>query len=442
MHKEKISPDYEVYQWDSQKDFFDAIEQRLTAGFHIVKHIHLCVLLEKGKQKQLFSFLPLPEIDDRIEEKIQEWEEEIPLAEPNYDKSILNVISSIRKYYHRPIWYPSLKKWDKELAEKQYQNIIILLLDGLGMNILEKHLPADSFLKRHLEDVLTAVFPSTTAAATTSTKNGLAPIRTGWLGWENYFSEIRKNVVLFNGVDYFTDEPTGWDTYKVLPWVPFYADLEGVEGNIIEPDFHVHPYPFSKVLKSSLNQLKTSEKQIQYVYFQEPDTSLHSYGVDSEEVRQVCLSLNREIEKYASELPPSTLLFITADHGHTDVSVIELYRCQTILKMLKRPPANDSRCIVFSVKEEYQSVFPEIFNGLFGYAYCLYPSKVAIEKGYFGKDTDEACPRCEELLGDFVAIGIRNYYFNYKGERADIFKSTHAGLTADEMFIPQIIYRK
>ncbi|UKI50367.1 MAG: hypothetical protein L6U99_02720 [Clostridium sp.] len=43
----------------------------------------------------------------------------------------------------------------------------------------------------HTEDLI-SIYPSTTAAATTAAISGLAPLESGWTGWQNYVKEINQ----------------------------------------------------------------------------------------------------------------------------------------------------------------------------------------------------------------------------------------------------------
>ena len=54
---------------------------------------------------------------------------------PDYNHSILNLITSILKYYKVSTQYNTLEKID-QLLEKQYKNIVLIILDGMGENIL------------------------------------------------------------------------------------------------------------------------------------------------------------------------------------------------------------------------------------------------------------------------------------------------------------------
>ncbi|MDE6656529.1 MAG: alkaline phosphatase family protein, partial [Anaeroplasmataceae bacterium] len=169
---------------------------------------------------------------------------------------------------------------------------------------------------------------------------------------------------------------------------------------------------------------------------------MHEFGTCDNKVVEEINEIDITLEWYAKKLPKDTLLIISADHGHTNIKNIDFYACTPLLKMLNRRPSNDSRCITFSVKEEYRSIFPKRFKELFGYAYDIMPSSEAMHQEFFGKKEEIPHTRVYDFLADFVAVAKNEYCFNYKGEDEFAFKSHHAGITADEMLVPVIVFRK
>ena len=59
---------------------------------------------------------------------------------PDYKNSIANLACSILKYYGIEPPNPTLPQADM-LLDRKYQNIVVILLDGMGTSSLEKHLP-------------------------------------------------------------------------------------------------------------------------------------------------------------------------------------------------------------------------------------------------------------------------------------------------------------
>lgn len=95
---------------------------------------------------------------------------------PDYENSILNLINSILHYYHVETKYKGIDVLDKRL-ERKYKNIVLIILDGMGENILNTFSP-NGFLKKHQVRKITSIYPSTTTAAMTTYYSGKPPIET------------------------------------------------------------------------------------------------------------------------------------------------------------------------------------------------------------------------------------------------------------------------
>ncbi len=432
----KINKNYTYYEYQNSHEMFAALDDFLKLGYVICDSIFLCVELVKNNDYVLLSYIHISNPNENIKTQIKALYTPCEVIYPNYDNTLLNVISEIRNNYGYDAKYRSFNLFDKP-----YSKVVLMILDGLGTNVLNSNLDSNSFLRKSFVNSCQAIFPSTTACATTTIKSGLTPISTAWLGWENYLKELNRNVVLFTGVNYYNDEPTGVLPVKYIPYNMFYDDMD-VDGFVVEPDFSNPKYKFDDLLKKSLNINHKYPKSIQYVYYQEPDGLLHSYGCYSLQVKDFLKEIDNKIKNYANSLDDDTILIISADHGHTDVNPIDFYACKPLLRLLKRPPSNDSRCITFSVIKSKEEEFEKLFNILFGSIYRLYKSQDAIDMVFFGNKSDLINPRSYDFLADYVAIANNKYYFNYKSIDNHIFKSHHGGITKDEMIIPICIFRK
>lgn len=111
---------------------------------------------------------------------------------PNYEHSILNLINSILKHYEVPTEYKGLPELEEEL-NKNYTNLVLVILDGMGEHILEKA-SENGFFRQNQKTVLTSVCPSTTTAAMTTYYSGKPPYVTGWIAMSQYFKELRKRI--------------------------------------------------------------------------------------------------------------------------------------------------------------------------------------------------------------------------------------------------------
>ena len=56
---------------------------------------------------------------------------------PDYKHCILNIITSILKYYNVETKHSSSKILDELLSKKNYKNVVFIILDGLGINIIK-----------------------------------------------------------------------------------------------------------------------------------------------------------------------------------------------------------------------------------------------------------------------------------------------------------------
>ena len=99
-----------------------------------------------------------------------------------YNKnSLVNLSNSILKHFEAESFHESIPAIDNLL--KGHKKIVAVLFDGMGQNIVRKHLKEDSFIRTHYVTTINSTFPPTTAAATTAFLTGKYPIETGWLAW-------------------------------------------------------------------------------------------------------------------------------------------------------------------------------------------------------------------------------------------------------------------
>ena len=247
-------------------------------------------------------------------------------AMPDYDKCLVNLSNSVLKYFGAETTAPTLKMADR-LLEKDYKNVVILLMDAMGTAAIEHHLEPDGFLRSHLTGSYSSVFPPTTVAATTSVMSGLYPDEHCWLGWDMYYPELDKNVTVFLNSDQLVEDKDG-NLIEPVPAADFhvgfrYTPYKSIVEKINEAGGKAYfsmPFlpPFPQDLDSILMRVEDlcsePDKKFIYSYWSEPDGTMHRYGPYSSEVHEVITALEKRLEEFASHLS-DTLLIITADHG-------------------------------------------------------------------------------------------------------------------------------
>ena len=121
----------------------------------------------------------------------------------DYSNCLVNLANSIEKKFGAETTAETLPLADKYLSKK-YKNVVVLLLDAMGISILEKHLKEEGFFRSHLAGEYNSVYPPTTVAATTSLLSGLYPNEHGWLGRKLFFKEFCRTIDIVTNTDAYT----------------------------------------------------------------------------------------------------------------------------------------------------------------------------------------------------------------------------------------------
>lgn len=418
-------------QFNNDIDFYEYL-----GDFPIINHYGLAIEIIKDNYNEILSYQridyenkSLLEIKKLLINDIKKHQ----ILFPDYNNSSLNIISSIRNNFGYSSKYPIIPN----LFNKKYKHVALLLLDGMGINVLNDNLSINGLFNKNLFTKLNCVFPSTTAASTTSIISGLTPLESGWTGWENYIKEFNRNIVLFSGENYYTKEKTGISGYDLMPYSPFFNDMN-ISSRLILPDYNKDNNSLKDLLKRSLEGFNNNDS-LQYIYFTEPDTTMHINGEDSNLTKEVLNKIEKDVSWYYNNLKEDTILIITADHGHINTNMLNMYKNKRLFNLLERNPSNDSRCLTFKVKNNKDKEFIELFNHFYSEIYDLYSKDEAIN--FFGDINEDINPRINDFLADYIAVAKSNYYFNYSNSN-HIFKSHHAGYTKEEMEVPVIVLRK
>ena len=363
------------------------------------------------------------------------------LVFPDYDHSLLNITQSILKHYHVNISYSTIEELDRRL-KKQPRNVVYVLIDGLGTEILKKHPREAAFLISKQRDILTTVFPSTTTSATVSAMTGLPPMTTSWIGWQQFIQEEGRHVIFFQNKDYYDENyQFDYDVANRYAKLTYHYDLIKQKN----PDVNVHEiFPafrqehhdtIAKQVKTCLRLLDDQEKHFVYLYWNHVDSLLHEFGTQVQEVKDEIRLVNHAIKELFESVSHDTLIVVTADHGHIDVETENIFQHEELTMMLKEKPALESRATAFYVKDEYMDVFPKVFDKYYRNHFVLYKSEELLDMDIFGQG--KMHPRLKAYLGDFVSIAIDRFAFGLTNKEPH--KATHAGLTKDEMLIPLIL---
>jgi len=381
---------------------------------------------------------------------------------PNYEESIVNL----------PNWILDYFKTGKSKIMEGKEKIILLIVDSLGLSLLEKYVkvnkdsPLSKLYVKGNYILLHSTFPSTTTTALTSLNTGLKPLEHAILGYTMFLKEFGAIVNMINFSPALDNRretllEAGLDLNSFLNSLTFFEKLnqEGIKGYVITRNF-LKNTALSKILHKgaevlsyvNLSDLFVTIKNhmrnckspsYTFAYWDALDTLSHIYGPDSEQVFAELDVLSFCLEKILNELDKDTLLMISGDHGSLKAEEIVKYDEQKELKeKLRLPPAGDSRAFF---------LFPK-------------PNKVDDVKNYFEDKLKDKflCMRIEEALdlklfgsgnmhdsfydrvGELLCLAKKNYVFQFRLKRVQeevTLKGFHGGLSYDEIFVPLIFTR-
>jgi len=369
---------------------------------------------------------------------------------PDWDNSILNVSATMQDYLGVTNDIPKLRPLQSALS-RGYKNVVLVVVDGMGMSILDRHL-SKSFLRSHVAQTVTGVFPSTTTNATTSLMSATYPAQHGWFAWAMNFADVNQTVMLFKNADYYTGEPMAMDDFARtrLPYINFYADANIDAYTLMPRQIQMKPNAgdigYFDNTRDMFHQLDTlcaaGGQKFVYTYHCDLDSTMHKYGPSSRQTKKMAKSLDRGFRKLAAR-NTDTLFVITADHGQIDVAgCVDIWRDADVMECLAQNISLDPRGAAFHIKSGMHDKFVAAMEK-YKPDFALYPTDDLINKNIFGPFAKN---RNREFLGDFIAIGTgTNKILSMAPGKENSSKTNapyrghHTGLTPEEMVLPLII---
>jgi len=333
------------------------------------------------------------------------------------------------------------------------ENVIFLIVDGLGDNYLQAN-GAGGQLAAHRRGAISAVFPSTTASAITTSFTGATPLEHGLTGWFTYFSEaacvgtplpfLRRGEKASLGIPpgRIFVEPSYFDTLAdrgiVVSWRPIIDSLYNVHhSGRAERRAYDNLAGF---LDETVNAVKSGPgRKLVYAYWWQLDALAHRHGVASAEVREHFAALDAMFAELLARLAGTdTIVVLTADHGFMDSPPEESIDLPAELGALLRFPLCGERRIAFCHVHDPKAFLGTAKSLLAGRA-DVRPSRELLEEGWFG--TGRAHPLIAERIGDVALVmnGRGTVKDWVSGEPRHLHIGNHGGMSEDEMNIPLVV---
>lgn len=359
---------------------------------------------------------------------------------PGKNKGILEVSSAIRRYFGLECAYepdPDVSGWLKKNA---FRCVIVFLIDGMGSSILEAHREETPFIHKYRIMDTETVFPPTTTAATTALLTGKSPKETGWLGWNQQFSEKNDQIILFRNISQYGDGCYPGFALETLPVTVIFEELnnKGIKADSVWPFFGRTNAcdSYQEMIETTASLAKDPEMRFLYVYWDAFDTFLHRNGPSSPMTGKILKEIDEELVKMTSELPDDAGMIILADHSQVDATHCHLDEDAELNACLLYPPSIEQRAAALFIRPEKKEIFPELFRRKLGDSFVLYSKEEVLNSDLFGEG--EAHPRFADFIGDYLAVAITPLQLDYGFGTA--VNGNHAGGMEEERIIPVILY--
>jgi hypothetical protein len=324
----------------------------------------------------------------------------------------------------------------------------VLLIDGLGWNLLRGHPEQAPFLISLPGRAITVGSPTTTVTSLTSFGTGLPPGRHGVFG---YTTRIPGTNELLNALKWpKAVDPTA---YQPHPTVFERAAKAGVAVTVVgERKFRTSGLTIAGLRSPSFQGADTlgervagaaeaaaAEQSLVYVYDGDLDTTGHRAGCGSAAWRHQLTMVDRFAEELFDALPAGTALVVTADHGMIDVDA------ERRIDVDDLPAMRDGVALVAG-EARFRHVYAEpgasldvlaAWRAVLGERAIVLSREEAVDAGWFGAVEGRVMDRIGDVVasvGGHSAVEMRSVF----PVEASLI-GLHGALTADEMLVPLLV---
>ncbi len=365
-------------------------------------------------------------------------------VQPAYgDRSLADVVPAVARALGKPLAgeHPS------SLVLPDAPAYVVLLVDGLGQQLLQRYAHAAPFLTSLRGSSGTAGVPSTTAVSLTSLGTGLAPGQHGLVG---YTARVPETGELLNHLQW--DKPVDPEAYQ--PHETAFEQLG--RAGIYTSAVNKKAFATSGLTRAAhrgaayrgadnpadrlLATLEAADgPSFTYAYDSELDKVGHQYGVASSEWLVELQLIDEFAEDLRAALPRSVRLLVVADHGMIDSpqeSRVELDRLPHLRKGVSLV-GGEARFRHLYVKPGALDDVTQAWREELGHRATVLTRDEAIARGWFGPVEERVAPRLGDVMvachDDVAIFSTRDF------PREQQMVGLHGSLTRDEMEIPLLI---
>ena len=328
---------------------------------------------------------------------------------------------------------------------------VVVLVDGLGYELLRQRSGHAPFLRSHLPAAsrIDCGFPTTTATSMGTFGTGLPPGAHGLVGYE----------VLVPGEDRMLNE-LSWENgpnpflWQPAPTVFEEVHAEGIDVTRVGPGFFDGSGLTNAALRggrfsagreldarveASLRAVRATPRALVYLYWGDLDKVGHVFGCASWEWGDELESIDRALASLAERVPSDTAVYVTADHGMVDAPHalrVDLAHDPELLTGV-RHVGGEPRSLQLYCEPGAADDVLATWQQRMGVRAWVASREEVIARGWFGPVRDEVVPR----IGDVLALMKDNFAVVHSGRtRPEVLalRGLHGSVTAEERSIPLV----
>lgn len=353
--------------------------------------------------------------------------------------------------------------FENPLGIEPAARICLLLIDGLGDELLRTHAQAASFLASLRREPLTAGFPATTAASLPSLGTARPPGEHGLVGYtmaiDGYDRLLNNLGWALYGIGPRTDLRSELIPEQTQPLATIFerAEAAGIPVTHVGKAIHegsgftratlrggtfVAADTAETVAGAAARAISASDRAFVYAYYADLDYQGHVAGPLAQSWRDELMQVDRMARGLADRMPPGALLVITGDHGMVPVAqdhLVDLDREPELTAGI-RLVGGEARVRHLYVVPGADADVAAAWQARLGDRMSIWTRDEVITLGLFGPTISD---RARSRIGDLVAaafgsVGVVQRSVDPAQGR---FAGHHGSLTRDEQLVPLLLYR-